>query len=120
VNATFDTSLIEGATTKERAIYVNEAQRDNYLVILTSPLSSSGKPIFFSETNAYIMHFLHNDALVVTMHIDCCWMSKILVDGGNIINILYGHALDWMEDAIELARKRIILRPSHFSLDFKE
>jgi len=35
-------------------------------------------------------------------------MSKILVDGGSSVNILYGHALDKMEDTPELARKMIL------------
>ena len=35
-------------------------------------------------------------------------MLKILVDGGNIVNILYGHALDLVEDTPELARRRIL------------
>jgi len=49
------------------------------------------------------MHFCHNDALVVTAHIGCYKVSKILVDGGSSVNILYSHALDRMDDAPELA-----------------
>ena len=71
-----------------------------------SPLS---RPIF-SEADAYVMHFPHNDALVATMHISCCRVSKILIDGGSSINILYGHALDRMEDILELARKMILIQ----------
>jgi len=80
VNAIFGTSPIDDATTKERAIYFNKAQRDNYPAILTSPPSSPGRPIYFSETNAYTMHFSHNDILVMTMHIGCCGMSKISME----------------------------------------
>ena len=76
VNAIFDTTLIEGTATKERAIYVNETRRGSYPTILTSPPSSPSKPIYFSETDAYAMHFPHNDALVVIMHIGCRRMSK--------------------------------------------
>ena len=54
------------------------------------------------------MHFLHNDALVMTAHIGCCKVSKILVDKGSYVNILYDHALDQMRDTLELARKLII------------
>ena len=57
MNAIFGTSLIEGVTTRERAIYMNEARRYIYLVILKSPPSSPGRPIYFSETDAYVMHF---------------------------------------------------------------
>ena len=49
-----------------------------------------------------------NDALVVTAHIECCKVSKILVDGQSSINILYGHALGRMDDTPELAQKLII------------
>ena len=54
------------------------------------------------------MHLPHNDTLLAIIHINCCKVSKILVYGGNSINILYEHALDRMEDTPELAGKRII------------
>ena len=54
------------------------------------------------------MRLPHNDALVVTVHTGCCKVSKILVYGRSSVNILYEHALDWMDDAPELARKLII------------
>jgi len=44
------------------------------------------------------MHFPHNDAFVVTVHISCCNVSKILGDRGSSVNILYDHALDRMDD----------------------
>jgi len=102
VNAIFWSSPIEGTITKERTIYVNKAWRDNYLTITTRHPTSPGGPVFFSEEDAYSVHFSHNGALVVTVLIDCCKVSKILVDGGSIVNILYGHALDRMEDTPEL------------------
>ena len=89
VNAIFSTFSIEDTTAKERAIYVNEARRDDHPTILTSSPSSLGKPIYFSETDAYAVHFLHNDALVMAMHIGCYRMSKILVDRESSVNILY-------------------------------
>ena len=75
VNAIFETSLIEGTRTKERVIYVNEARKNNYPTTLTSPPSPLGRPIYFSEKDAYIVHFLHNDAL--TMHIGCCSIEDL-------------------------------------------
>ena len=60
------------------------------------------------------MHFQHNDALTVTIHIGCCKVSKILVDGESSVNILYGNALDQMEDTAELARK--LINPQTHSL----
>ena len=117
VNAIFDVSLIEVTTTKGRAIYVNEDQRDDYLAILTPPPSPLGRPIFFLKVDAYAMHFPHNDALIVTMHISCSRVSKILVDMGSSVNILYGHTLDRMEDTPELARKMILPQTQYFYMD---
>ena len=54
------------------------------------------------------MHFSHNDALVVMVHVGCYKVSKILVNGCSSVNIFYGHALDRMEDTPKQARKLII------------
>ena len=62
----------------------------------------------FSEANACAVHFSQNDALIVTMHIDNYRVSRILVDRGSSINILYGGVLDRMEDTLEAARAMII------------
>jgi len=67
-----------------------------------------GRPVFFSEEDAYTVHFLHNDDFVMTIHIGCCKVLKILIGGGSGVNILYGHDLDRIEDTPELARKIII------------
>ena len=93
---------------KGRAVYVNEAWRDSHLETVTHPLSSPSGPIFFSEEDLYVVQFSHNDALVVIAHIRCCKVSKNLVDGGSNVNIFYGHALDQMDDTLELTQKLII------------
>ena len=81
MNVIFGNSSIEGTTTKERTIYVNEARRDNHQAIVTRPPTSPGGPIFFSE-DAYFVHLPHNeDTLIVMVHIGCCKVSKILADG---------------------------------------
>ena len=60
------------------------------------------------------MHFLHNDALIVTLLIGNFRVSKILIDRGSSINILYGGALDMMEDTPEAGWKMInCLTQSH-------
>ena len=94
VNTIFENSPIEGTTTKERTLYVNEARKDDYPAIVTHPPIPFGRPVFFSEENSYPVRFQHNDVLVVTVHIGCCKVSKILVDGGSSVNILYGHTFD--------------------------
>ena len=71
VYAIFGNSPIEGTTTKEMTIYVNEAHMDNHPTIVTCPSTSPGRPVFFSEEDSYVMHFPHNDTLVVTTHIEC-------------------------------------------------
>ena len=91
---------------REMSIYINEACRTNYLTVLTGPPLTPSKPIMFLETDACAVHFSYNDALIVTMHID---KSRILVDSGSSINILYGGAMDIMEvldrieDTLEMA-----------------
>ena len=92
VNTIFGASPIEGITAKEKAFYINEARRSIYPTMLTnSPLSSS-RPISFSDADAMVVHFSHNDALIVIMIIGNCWMSKVLVNRGSFVNILYGGA----------------------------
>jgi len=107
---------MKGTTTKEKIIYVNEARRDSYPVIVTRPPTSPGRPVSFSEEDVYSVHFPH-DALIVTVHVGCCKMSKILVYGRSSINILYDHALDRMEDTVEQARKLIKPEHNHSSTD---
>ena len=62
---------MEGTATKERTIYVNKAQRDNYLPIVTRPLTSPGRPVSFSKEEVYSVHIPYNDTLVVTIHVGC-------------------------------------------------
>ena len=61
-----------------------------YLTVLTGPPLAPSKPISFLDSNASVVHFPHNDALIITMFIDNCRMSKILIEGGSSIYILYG------------------------------
>ena len=53
------------------------------------------------------MYFLHNDTLILTMIISNCRVSKVLVDGGSSVNILYEGALDGMENTSETTRAMI-------------
>ena len=59
-------------------------------MVLMGPPSTPSKLITFSNTDAHTVLFLHNGALVVIMHIGNCRVSKILVDAGSNVNILYG------------------------------
>jgi len=61
----------------------------------------------FSETHACAIHFPHNVALIVTMHIVNCQVSRILVDNESSVNILYRGTLDKMKDTTEIARAMI-------------
>ena len=103
VNVIFGTSLIEGTTGKERAIYVNVTRR----MVLIGLLSTPSRPITFSATDAYTILFPHNDALVVTLHIGNCRVFKILVDTRSSVNIFYGGVVDKIEDTPEMARAMI-------------
>ena len=103
VNAIFGTSPTEGSNVKERSIYVNMARR----MILTGPPLTPSRSIIFSDADAHTVLFPHNDALVITIHIRNYRVSKILVDAGSNVNILYGDALNRMEDTPEMARAMI-------------
>ena len=74
-------------------------------MVLTGPPLIPTKPIV--EKDAYAVHFPHNDALNVTMHIDNYRVSKMLVDNGSSVNILHGGALDRMEDTLKMVRAMI-------------
>jgi len=56
------------------------------------------------------VHFQHNDALVITMHINSCGVSLILIDSGRSDNILYGSTLDRMQNSSEIAQAMIYLQ----------
>ena len=71
-------------------------------MVLIGPSLIPSKPIIFLEAYVCVVHFPHNDALVITMHIGNCWVSKILVGNESSIKILYGGALDRMKDTSEM------------------
>ena len=62
--------------------------------MLIDPPPTPRKPISFSDTDAMAVHFPYNDALIVGNY----QVSKVLIDRGNSVNILYGGALAMMED----------------------
>ena len=71
--------------------------------MLIGPPSTPSGLITFSDADTCVVHFSYNDDLVITMHLGNCQMSKILVDGGSNVYILYGSALDRMEETLEIA-----------------
>ena len=73
--------------------------------MLTNLSLTPSRPI--SDANALAVHFTRNDALIVNMLINNYRVSKILVDMGRSVNILYGGALDMMEDTPKIARTMI-------------
>jgi len=82
INAIFENSPIEGTTAKERTLYVNEVRRDDYPTIMTLPFTPPDRPVFFSKEDSFPMRFLHNDALIMMVHIGYYKISKILMHGG--------------------------------------
>ena len=94
VNAIFGATPIEGTSSKERKIYVNHARSGPSTMSFTGPPPSPGEPITFSDEDAVGVHFLHNDALVVTVPVGNCKVSRVLVDTGRSINIMYGQTLN--------------------------
>ena len=78
-----------------------------YPTVLTGPPLAPSKLVSFLDFDASTVHFPHNDALIITMLSGNCRASKILVERGSSVNILYRGALDRMEDTPEAARAMI-------------
>jgi len=104
INSIFEANPIEGSTAKERKLYVNEARRGCYpSTVIASPAAHT-HPITFTADDAIKVRFPHNDALVITIQMGNCKMARVLIDIGNNVNILYGEALNQMEETPEAAR----------------
>jgi len=103
VKTIFGACLLEGTTSKEKAIYINEARRSNYPTLLIGLPPFPSRSVSFTEADACAVHFPNNDALIITMRIGSCRISRILVDSGSSVNIWYGSALNRMGDTPEIA-----------------
>ena len=88
-------------------MYINEARRGKYPTMLTDLPLTLSKLILFLDADVLVVHFSHNNALIGTMLIDKYRVSKTLIDGGSSVNILYGGALDSIEDTAEIAQAMI-------------
>ena len=58
----------------------------------TAPSKWASTPLTFTEEDAKGIHFPHNDTLSVTATVANSKITKILVDGGSSVDILYLHA----------------------------
>ncbi|XP_024014816.1 uncharacterized protein LOC112088742 [Eutrema salsugineum] len=56
-----------------------------------------GTPLVFIEANTIGLHKPHNDALVVELLLDDVEVSRILVDTGSSVNIIFKEALDQLD-----------------------
>ena len=79
------------------------------MVLTGLPLTPS-KLITFFDADTHTVLFSHNDALVVTRHIENYRVSKILVDTRSSLYILYGGALYRMEETPGMAQAMINLQ----------
>lgn len=107
VNSIHGATAIEGLTAKDRKIYVNRARQEPPLANFTSPPLPPTMPITFTDEDAAGIHFPHNDALVVTIPIGNCRVSRVLIDQGSSVNIMYGQTLDQMEATPEAGRAMV-------------
>ncbi|XP_024004829.1 uncharacterized protein LOC112081985 [Eutrema salsugineum] len=62
-----------------------------------------GAPLVFTEADTIGIHKPHNDALVVDLLLDDVEVSRILIDTGSSVNVIFKEALD----QLELASDRI-------------
>ncbi|XP_024004013.1 uncharacterized protein LOC112081488 [Eutrema salsugineum] len=56
-----------------------------------------GTPLVFTEADTIGLHKPHNDALVVELLLDDVEVSRILVDTGTSVNIIFKEALDQLD-----------------------
>jgi hypothetical protein len=53
-------------------------------------------PITFSSQDVNLTSFPHTDAMVTTVHIDRCDVTKILIDNGSQVEIIFLPTFDKM------------------------
>jgi hypothetical protein len=110
INSIYGANPTEGMTAREQKLYVNAARQGSYPPLVTVPPSAPLHPITFTDADAVGVRFPHNDALVITIQMGNCKMARVLIDIGSSVNIIYGEALDRMEETPEAARAMV--RPS--------
>jgi len=77
----------------------------NDVVAATTFINGSPcKPISFSDSDASAVHFPCNDALIITMIIGNCRMSKVLVEGKAPLTSSMGVPLNRIEDTTKLPK----------------
>lgn len=105
VSAIFDATLVEGLTTRERKIYVNQVREGTHWEsAITHPPLSPTEPIAFSNEDVCGVFFPHNGAFVISIPIGNYKIARVLINTGSSVNIMYGGMLDQMEDTREAAR----------------
>ena len=70
---------------------------------MTTPPAAPTHSITFTDADAIGVRFPHNDALVITIQMGNCRMARVLINIGSSVNIIYGEALNRMEETLEVA-----------------
>jgi hypothetical protein len=68
-------------------------------VVVDDPITQtkwSHTPITFTEANIKLISFPHTDAMVIIAHIDKWDVTRVLVDNGSLVEILFLSAFDQM------------------------
>ncbi|XP_024010481.1 uncharacterized protein LOC112085494 [Eutrema salsugineum] len=86
---------IEACSYSVRAIKEYSRQAANAPKLPHDP--SKGTPLIFTEADTIGLHKPHNDALVVELLLDDVEVSRILIDTGSSVNIIFKDALDQLD-----------------------
>ena len=97
-------TVVTGSSKKARKTYLRMVQNVQ-LIGTVSRIAQRESPIIgFSEGDARRLHHLHDDALVVSIHIEDYNMHKVLIDNGSSADILYYPAFQQMG----IGRERLV------------
>ena len=80
---------IAGSSKKARKTYLRMVQNVQLTGVVPKIARREGPIIGFSEEDVRRLHHPHDDALVVSLRVEDYNMHRVLVDNGNLADILY-------------------------------
>ena len=98
-------TAVTGSSKKARKTYLRVVQNVQLTGSVPKIARRESPIIGFSEEDARCLHHPHDDALVVSIHVEDYNMHRVLVDNGSSADILYYPAFQQMG----ISRERLIM-----------